>query len=248
MIGIMGAMTEEIGSLREHMTDISEEERGGRVFIKGKMNGANVVVVFSRWGKVAAAVTATVLIERYNVNQIIFTGVAGAATPDLNIGDIVISEQLYQHDMDARPLMSRHQIPLTDVIFFKADTALVEKAHTATDGLLSSLSRKIPAEILQRFKITEPKCIRGTIATGDEFVYSSQRTAAIAEAQPSTAAIEMEGAAVAQVCHDYNIPFVVIRTISDKADHASELDFPAFIKEVARHYAEYVIQGMFDKM
>ncbi len=244
-IGIMGAMEEEVGSLREHMTDIREEERGGRVFIQGKMGGADVVVVFSRWGKVASATTATALIERYNVDQIVFTGVAGAASSNLNIGDIVISEQLYQHDMDGRPIMpEKHEIPLTGITFFKADPALIRKAEAATDGLFHSLSQKIDTSSMARFGITEPKFVRGTIATGDEFVYSQERTKAILADRPETNAIEMEGAAVAQVCTDYKIPFVVIRTISDKADHTSAVDFPAFIEKIAKHYSEHVVLAM----
>lgn len=243
-IGIMGAMPQEVDSILSHMTDVHTVEHGSRTYHVGKMNSHDVVLVFSRWGKVAAATTATSLIAEFKIDQLIFTGVAGASTPDLNIGDIVISSQLYQHDMDARPLMPRHEIPLTNITFFKADTTLMRKAQAATRGLLATLSQKISADELSAFNITQPKCILGTIATGDQFIGDTVRTSAIMAERPETAAVEMEGASVAQVCTDYKIPFVVIRTISDKADHKSAIDFPRFVEKVARHYAEHIVSSI----
>jgi predicted cupin superfamily sugar epimerase len=147
--------------------------------------------------------------------------------------------------MDGRPIMpAKHEIPLTGITFFKADQGLIKKAEAATDGLFHSLSTKIPATSLERFGIKAPKFIHGTIATGDEFVYSQKRTKAILAERPETNAVEMEGAAVAQVCSNYKVPFVVIRTISDKADHTSAIDFPAFINEIARHYSEHIVVSM----
>lgn len=243
-IGIMGAMPQEVDSILKHITAVQTIEHGSRTYHIGKMNSHDVVLVFSRWGKVAAATTATSLVTEFKIDQLIFTGVAGASAPDLNIGDIVISSQLYQHDMDARPLMPRHEIPLTGITFFKADTTLMRKAQAATRGLLATLSQKIPAEELAAFNITQPKCILGTIATGDQFIGDTARTSAIIAEKPETAAVEMEGAAVAQVCADYKVPFVVIRTISDKADHQSAIDFPRFVDKIARHYAEHIVTGM----
>lgn len=243
-IGIMGAMPQEVDSILKHMTDVQTIEHGSRTYHIGKMNSHDVVLVFSRWGKVAAATTATSLVTEFKIDQLIFTGVAGASAPTLNIGDIVISSQLYQHDMDARPLMPRHEIPLTGVTFFKADPTLIRKAQAATRGLLVTLSQKIPAEELAAFNITQPKCILGTIATGDQFIGDTARTSAIMFEKSETAAVEMEGAAVAQVCADYEIPFVVIRTISDKADHQSSIDFPRFIEKIARHYSEHIVTGI----
>ena len=243
-IGIMGAMLEEIDSIHAHMTELSIIERGGRTYHVGKIFNQDVILVFSRWGKVASASTVTSLITEFHIDQLIFIGVAGASSPLLNIGDIVIASQLYQHDMDARPLLPRYQIPLTAMTFFQADSVLIEKARRATKGLFTSLTQKIAADSLASFNITSPKYRIGTIATGDQFIYDQKRTQAIMLEQPETVAVEMEGAAVAQVCTDYAIPFVVIRTISDKADHSAELDFPRFIKEISRHYAEHIVLGM----
>ena len=243
-LGIMGAMPQEIDSIYSHMTDVTTIKHGGREYHIGKINDHDVVLVFSRWGKVASATTATSLITEFKIDQLIFTGVAGATTPNLNIGDIVISEQLYQHDMDARPLMPRHEVPLTGVTFFKANPALIENARAATDGLFSCLTEKMSSEVLETFKITNPKCVVGTIATGDQFISNSRQTDAIMSEKPETIAVEMEGAAVGQVCGDYNIPFVIIRTISDKADHSAAIDFPKFIEEIAKHYSEHIVTNM----
>jgi adenosylhomocysteine nucleosidase len=247
-IGIMGAMLEEINNIHSHLENVSIVKHGGREYHIGKINHHEIILVFSRWGKVASAATATTLINKFDVEKIIFTGVAGAVSPDLNIGDIVISEQLYQHDMDARPLMPRYQVPLTNITFFKADPTLINYACSATKDLFNSLSEKLKPDMLKQFNIVAPKTVVGTIATGDQFIRSSEQSQEILKENPETAAVEMEGAAVAQICNDYNIPFVIIRTISDKADHTSEIDFPKFIEEIAGHYSEHIVENMICKM
>lgn len=146
--------------------------------------------------------------------------------------------------MDARPIMPRYQIPLTDIVFFRADQDLITQAQAATNRLLLKLKERISPEILQEFKIEHPKCVLGTIGTGDQFIYDHQRTETILLDHPKTLAVGMEGGAVAQVCADYNVPFVVIRTISDKADHTSQLSFPRFIDAIARYYSEHIILEM----
>ena len=113
LLGIMGAMPEEMDKIIASIENKKIVERGSRIYYCGELYGQNVVAVFSRWGKVAAATTATNMILEFKVDSIIFTGVAGAISPVLNVGDIVIGKRLYQHDMDARPLMRRFEIPLT---------------------------------------------------------------------------------------------------------------------------------------
>jgi adenosylhomocysteine nucleosidase len=243
-IGIMGAMPEEIELIKSMMSDVEEESFGGRNYFCGKINDIDVVLVFSRWGKVAASSTATSLINNFKIDKVIFTGVAGAINEDLNIGDVVVSSQLYQHDMDAEPLFKKHEIPLTGVTFFKSDAALVASAKAAIDEALAEPSDFIPTEKLEIFGIVSPKCIIGTIATGDQFISDIEKTARIKADYPETLAVEMEGAAVGQICHEYEIPFVVIRTISDKADHKAHIDFPQFIENVASHYSEQAIKYM----
>lgn len=244
-IGIMGAMPQEIEIIREQMSNISEVVHGNRQYYCGKINEIDVVLVFSRCGKVAAATTATSLVTEFKVDQIIFTGVAGAVSPDLNIGDIVISDELYQHDIDASPLFPRYEIPLMGVTYFRANSTLIEKAKKACERLFDHPEEAVSTTAFKRFGIHSPKCVVGTITCGDQFITSQAQTETLRANQPKTLAVEMEGAAVAQVCHDYNIPFVVIRTISDRADHEAHIDFPRFIDDIAKHYAEYVIHYIF---
>ena len=119
LLGLMGAMPEEMDKIIDALTDKKVVERGSRLYYRGKLYGQEVVAVFSRWGKVAAATTATNLIVEFGVDRIVFTGVAGAISDDLNIGDVVIAQRLFQHDMDARPLMRRFEIPLTGKTSFE---------------------------------------------------------------------------------------------------------------------------------
>ncbi len=244
---IMGAMPQEVDILLSQMTDIESIMHGNRIYHAGKLNGHDVVLVFSRWGKVAAATTAATLIEKFKINQLIFTGVAGASTPDLNIGDIVISSQLFQHDMKSK-FFPDGEIPLTGMILFKADLELARRAHRAASDLLKTQSfcENIMRELTALEVVNpNPKCVSGIIATGDQFIDNPQQLADIMRQQPDTLAVEMEGAAVAQVCHDYRIPFVIVRTISDGANHLSAEQFPVFVEKIACHYSKHIITNMF---
>src|SRR3990167_8956640 len=159
-IGIMGAMPQEVDSILSHMTDVNSIERGSRTYHVGKINSHDVVLVFSRWGKVAAATTATTLITEFKIDQLIFTGVAGASSSDLNIGDIVVSSQLYQHDMRSK-FFPDGEIPLTGITLFKADKSLIAQAqHAGCTLLTQSSSRKKIVEELIALGVTNanPKC------------------------------------------------------------------------------------------
>ena len=134
LLGIMGAMPEETEMIFAAMTDKEIVERGSRLYYRGKLAGQDVVAVFSRWGKVAAATTAVHLILDFKVDQIVFTGVAGGISPELNIGDIVVGERLFQHDMDARPLMNRFEIPLTGKTSYEISQPRVEMMKEAVRG------------------------------------------------------------------------------------------------------------------
>ena len=125
ILGIMGAMPEEVDIIRNQMMGVSKAQHGSRTYYIGKINGIDVVLAFSRWGKVAASITATSLITKFRIDQLIFTGVAGATAPDLNIGDIVVSGELYQHDLDPRPLFPKHEVPLTGITFFKGSSGKI---------------------------------------------------------------------------------------------------------------------------
>jgi adenosylhomocysteine nucleosidase len=233
-LGIVSALQEEQTGLIAQMSDIQTTTRGMRDYIHGNLWGVDCVCVLSRLGKVASAATVATLIERFDVSAVVFTGVAGSADPDVRVGDIVIAESLVQHDMDTRPLFPRFEIPLTGQAKFSSDVGLSENLHTAAQLFLrDDLKSAISMAQQQVFHLVQPRVHRGLIASGDEFIGSADRLDELKGHFPDLLAVEMEGAAVAQVCFEFGIPFSVIRTISDSADEHSAVDFLAFIREVA---------------
>ncbi len=191
-------------------------------------------MVFSRWGKVAAATTTTQLFNLFDIEEVIFSGVAGALTDKLNIGDIVIGTTLIQYDMDASPLYPTMEIPLLEKTTFT--TSNTKELTSATQNFLKNYTTFFKDEP-EKFGISNPKQYTGMIVSGDQFVNSSQKINEIKKLVPTALCVEMEGAAVAQVCYEYNIPFQIIRIISDKANDNSHIDFPVFASEVAGKYA-----------
>ena len=197
-------------------------------------------MVFSRWGKVAAATTAVSLILEFQVNRIVFTGVAGGISPEVQIGDIVIAQRLFQHDMDARPLMRRFEIPLTGKTSFEItpqdQQIMVEAVHKflKTDKSF----RKTLAEQ----NIKNPKLIVGDIASGDLFISSPAMKSALIKNLPSVVCAEMEGAAVAQVCDDFGIPLAVVRVISDTADEKVPVSYVGFVNQHAGKYSLSILR------
>jgi adenosylhomocysteine nucleosidase len=246
-IGIMGAMPEEVSSISELMHDVREVQHAGRRFLEGTIQGVEVVLTFSYCGKVASAITAASLILFFKVEQLIFTGLAGAIADSLNIGDLVISERLYQHDMDARPLFPKYEIPLTGMSSFYSDKNLVKEVTSASEMVFIDLKKEIPKETWERFGIVSPKTLLGSIASGDQFISCEKQAKEILSEQSDTLAVEMEGAAVAQVCHDYSVPFVIVRTISDTANHSAHIDFASFLNELAKHYSKSLISHLFSR-
>ncbi len=240
-IGIMSAMTEEIQSLIDSVESPEITTLGNREYYQGDLWGHDTVLVFSRWGKVASASTVATLILKYNVDLILFTGVAGAIDQSLNIGDVVVGDDFYQHDMDGRPLIKQFEIPLTGNSFFTSCQETSLKLKKAAESFLSS--DEISEAIKKQFDISSPKVVIGNIASGDKFISSIDDSNFIKECLPKVMCVEMEGAAVAQVCSEYNIPFGIVRTISDAADHTADLDFLEFAKEVANKYSIGIIKS-----
>ncbi len=237
-------MNEEIDAIKSHMTITQETVIANRLFYSGKFNNIDIVLVFSRWGKTAAASTVTTLINIFKVDLVLFTGVAGAVDPRLNIGDIVIAESLYHHDMDARPFFQRFQTPLTDIIYFKSLDHYRDLAEQAAQEFIAAIEADIAREILKTFFITTPRVYTGLIASGDKFVSDAQNDDAFKPEGNTVLAVEMEGAAVAQVCHEHDIPYVIIRTISDRADHQAHIDFPAFIQQISSRYSLGIVKRL----
>lgn len=243
----MGAMTEEIAEVVNLLSARQEFSRGMRTYYKGRINGVQTVVVFSRWGKVAAATTVSNLILEFGISELVFTGVAGAISTDLCIGDIVIARRLVQHDMDARPLMEQYEIPLLGRTFFECAQDQLAAAVKAVDALIESkrLHEAIGSNVLGSFGIVHPRRFAGDIASGDQFFSDNRQKAALQSQLPDILCVEMEGAAVAQVCYEYGIPFTIIRTISDTADERSHIDFPAFISNVSNKYSREIIKNIY---
>jgi adenosylhomocysteine nucleosidase len=241
-VGIVGAMPQEIALLRHDLRHGRAETRGMREYLQGTLHGREVVLVYSRCAKVAAASTVTTLIEVFGVELVVFTGVAGAADPGLEIGDVVIGTRLVQHDLDARPLFRRFEVPLLERIVFDSPAALVSLASRSAEVYLHTrLSQDVPAETLSAFGIgTPPRVHAGLIASGDQFIASPTTLLALQQALheaglPGALCVEMEGAAVAQVCHEHGVPLIVMRAISDKADHSAAIAFVPFIDNIASH-------------
>lgn len=245
-IGIMGAMPEEINGIVSLLNNKKEIVKGMRTYYTGTINDFDVVVVFSRWGKVASATTATHLIIEFGITDLYFIGVAGAIHADLNIGDIVIANSLVQHDMDARPLMKQFEIPLLGKTMFCPSKELFDSVFEKTNGLLSAdlLLNKISIAHQKAFSISNPKLYVGQIASGDLFFANTIDKENLQVVLPDVLCVEMEGAAVAQVCFEYDVPCVVIRTISDAANETSPIDFKEFVSQVASKFGVEIIRNL----
>ncbi len=245
-IAIMSAMSEENAALVEAMTISDTVETGQRIYHRGTLWNQDVVVVFSHWGKVAAASTVTYLIANMKVSEVIFTGVAGAVDRGLKVGDVVIGSNLYQHDMDARPIIRRHEIPLLGQIALPSDEHRRQLLLTATQRFLATgITLSLPRETIDEFSLHSPQAVVAGIASGDQFISRKAAVQDLRERLPDVACVEMEGAAVAQVCLEFDIPFSVVRTISDSADEAAGVDFPKFIQLVARKYSLGILENLF---
>lgn len=250
-IGIMGAMIEEVAYIKQAMKIDKVETHAGREFCCGSLDNYpfEIVTVLSQCGKVASACTASLLLEKYDIDFVIFTGVAGAADNSLNIGDVVIGNMLFQHDLSAEPFSPKFCVPLTNKSEFKPEQKYIEIAKTATENYLKNLAQDIGESNIQKFKLTHPKAVVASIATGDQFISDAANNKNMHFDQNKNAyAVEMEGAAVAQVCEDFNIPYIVIRTISDKADHSAIIDFQDFIDHVSNHYSLGVVRGFLQQL
>jgi adenosylhomocysteine nucleosidase len=160
---------------------------------------------------------------------------------DVRVGDVVVASGLVQHDMDASPLFPRHEVPLYGRAIFEADAALSAQLADAAQQVLQAAELHLGPDTLAQFQLASPKVHRGLIVSGDRFVSTNAESQALCEALPAALAVEMEGAAVAQVCWDYGVPFAAVRTISDRADDAAHTDFNRFIREVASRYSRAIL-------
>lgn len=222
-IGIIGAMDLEVDSLKAEMSVSKVEKRAGMEFFEGTLNGASVVIVRCGIGKVNAALCAQLLADLFQVTHIINTGVAGSLNAKLDIGDILISTDALQHDMDVTIFgYQPGEVPQLGLRELPADKHLADLAKTACEKANPDIN-----------------VIFGRVVSGDQFISSKEVKNHLIQ-QFAGDCTEMEGAAIAQAAYLNNIPFVIIRAISDKADDSSEMDYPTFEAAAAKHSAALV--------
>ncbi|MGG5254958.1 5'-methylthioadenosine/S-adenosylhomocysteine nucleosidase [Neobacillus sp. SM06] len=223
-IAIIGAMEEEVALLRENINDKTEDTVAGCEFTFGKMHSANVILLKSGIGKVNAAMSTTILLEKYKPDCIINTGSAGGFHPMLNVGDAVISTEVRHHDVDVTAFGYEYgQVPQLPPAF-TADEKLVAAAVEAAK------------------EIEEIQIVKGAIATGDSFMSDPEKVAFVREKFADLQAVEMEAAAIAQVAYQFAVPFVIIRSLSDIAGKESNVSFDQFLDQAARNSAELVMK------
>lgn len=223
-IAVIGAMEEEVIILRNQLENKKTEIIANSEFSSGTYGGKDVVLLKSGIGKVNAAMSTTILIERYHPDLIINTGSAGGLNPELNVGDLVISDDVCHHDVDATVFGYAYgQVPQMPAAY-QADERLIQVAEEAARSLEGIQVKK------------------GRIASGDSFMSDPDRVQMVAEKFPGLQAVEMEAAAIAQVAYQYGLPFVIIRALSDIAGKESDLSFEQFLQTAALNSANLVIK------
>lgn len=229
-LGIIGAMDEEVARLKEDMKNVRVTERASLTFYEGELMGLPVVIVRSGIGKVNAAICAQQLIDRFETDCIVNTGIAGSLNAEINIGDIVLSTDALQHDMDAAAFgYDVGVIPRMDTSAFPADESL--------RSLAASVCREVNPEIAVH---------EGRVVTGDQFIAAKAKKEWLVSTF-SGMCTEMEGAAIAQTAYNNGIPFLIIRAISDKADDSASEDYPSFEAKAIRHTVNLVC-GLAEKL
>lgn len=225
MLGIIGAMDEEVAKIKEEMTDVTVTTVAGMDFYEGKLGGKDAVVVRSGIGKVNAGMCTQILADRFHISAVINTGIAGSLKNEINIGDIVLSTDTVQHDMDASGFGYKiGQIPRVDTFSFPADSALIELAEAC--------NRKVNPEI---------QVFRGRVVSGDQFISDKEKKRWLIETFDGSCT-EMEGAAIAQAAYLNGIPYLVIRAISDKADDSAGMDYAVFEEQAIRHSVNLLLE------
>jgi adenosylhomocysteine nucleosidase len=241
MTAILGAFDEEVAILHDNMIEKESHTFLGIPFTTGKLKGRNVVLVETGVGKVNSAMTVTLLIEHFRPAEVIFSGIAGGINPELSPGDLVIGEKSAQHDLvtvtrdSVQKFAPRNPVNnKRNPIFFQADNRLLNLAGRAAEHIdLEEINTARGMRI--------PKIIRGIIVTGDAFIASSVKKEQLRRDFQADA-VEMEGAAVAQVCYQHRVPCLVIRSLSDNADENADLDLEKFYRIAAQNSAKLVIK------
>lgn len=225
MLGIIGAMDEEVEKIKEVMTDVTVQTIAGMDFYQGKLSGKEAVVVRSGIGKVNAGICSQILADRFAITAIVNTGIAGSLRNEINIGDIVLSTDAVQHDMDASGFGYKiGQIPRVDTFAFKADIGL--------QALAMECNKRVNPDI---------QAFTGRVVSGDQFISNKEKKQWLVE-NFDASCTEMEGAAIAQAAYLNHIPYLVIRAISDKADDSASMDYPAFEAQAIKHSVNLLLE------
>ncbi|MGS0893116.1 5'-methylthioadenosine/adenosylhomocysteine nucleosidase [Burkholderia stagnalis] len=240
-LGILAALPEELGDLIAAMRAEGAMKTitlGRRDYHVGTVHGAACVVTLARIGKVAAAATVSALIHVFAVSGVVFTGVAGGVSRTVRVGDVVVADALLQHDLDASPLFPRYEVPLLGVTRFATDPVLTACLKTACAGFVAAEG----ARFAERFGLAGATLHGGLVISGDRFVSSKREVVALRDALPDALAVEMEGAAIAQVCAEHAVPFALVRTISDTADDHATRSFSHFLSAIAGSYSSGILR------
>jgi adenosylhomocysteine/aminodeoxyfutalosine nucleosidase len=220
-IAIMGAMPEEIEPLLKRVENIKKTKYAKNSYYEATYKGRDIVIAYSKIGKVFSSLTATILIEKFGCEKLLFSGVAGAINPDLSIGDLIIADSLSQHDLDITAFGHPHGFVPEGEVYISTDKNL----------------RDIAKEVASKNSLTLKE---GIIATGDQFVASTERKDFISNTFKADA-LEMEGASVAVVCDALNVPFFILRAISDSANDDAGVDFDEFMIGSAKISANFIL-------
>ncbi len=228
-IGIIGAMDEEVRILKEKMNNVEKSVIAGCEFYQGELNGRQVILTKSGIGKVAAAVATTLLLEKFQPNTIINTGSAGGYDSSLNVGDLVISTEVRFHDVD-----------LTVFGYEIGQMAQLPPAFSANEKLINIAEQAAQS-------LTSLNTIKGLICTGDIFMSDPEKAEIARQNFPAMAACEMEAAAIAQVCYQFKVPFVIIRSLSDIAGKTSEISFEQYLPTAAKN-ASILVEAIVNQL
>jgi len=170
--------------------------------------------------------------------------VAGGLSPQVRVGDVVVANEFLQHDLDASPLFPRYEVPLYGRAQFSVDAALTASLLVAAQQALPRLLAQLPMTSRLGLPLDQARVLSGLVVSGDRFVSSHAESQDLQQRLPAALAVEMEGAAMAQVCHDYQVPFAAVRIISDRADDDATIDFLHFIREIAARYSAEVMSAL----
>lgn len=245
MIGIICAMDCEMALIRKELQNETTTTLAGRTFVCGNLYGKEVVVVVSHIGKVAAALTTTLLLQCFPVQSVLFSGVAGGINPALRVGDALIADYSVQHDFKLPEAWGpKFRIPMLELSYIPSDANLTAAAKAAVEDYFAhEFANDVPQQYRDAFGIHAPKVLVGTVASGDEFICTAERNRWLYDNVDNAGCAEMEGAAVAQVCTEFGVPFTIIRVISDGAGDSASVDYDQFVEHAAKYFTRGTVKA-----